>query len=786
MILEKVRIEDFRSHRLTELSFNEGITVIIGGNGSGKTSILDAINFALFKQKPEKVNMDDVIRRGSKETKVTVIFHANGRRFKVVRGRRPKKPIGSALYEVNNSKENLIAEGEDEITDEIQRITNLNGEIFTSAIYIRQGEIDKLLSATPSVRKGHIGKLLGAEDLENAHMRMRDLIDGYTIKIEGMKNVYEDIKKVRDALDKEKSAISEIKSGLTDVEGRLKRKRQMSEETEQKIEELELLKDLENDMGKNQAEMTRLSEKIGEITRYETLLKETTDAFNRYVETENEIEKIKEKRTGLLKYLEREARLKEDIDKDKKRLGEINRFISNTLDKTSRILERKIEAYEELQRVRHKELKMRETELKELLKEKEKLASRIGKLEGKNEETKKSVEELEATKDRCPVCSARLTQEHKDKLLENYSKKLRKNGGQISFLKDKLKESTKDESQLEELIKRLKEINLELIKSKFDERPKLEKEIEKREEEIEKNKKFIEESAILEKELKKKEAKKESLKEGNERYIGAKQFLRKNLPEKEDIKKKIKELESKIEKRQDTIKNLYKKMGYTPEATLELKKLKIKKRHLLEEVTKLEKAMSGGESVINEKKKRVKDLQRDQKKLKEKRKELKKLEEFKVFLNKIRGFFHKDVMQKELRMRSRPLVEGYTREVFDSFDLPYSDIALTEDFDLVAYGPLGETRSEMLSGGERIAASLALRIGIAKALSGSAMELIILDEPTTHLDVVRRQDLVEIIKRLSSIPQTIVVTHDREFENAADTLIEVEKSKGISTARYAE
>ena len=167
MILEKVKIEDFRSHRLTKLSFNEGITVIIGGNGSGKTSILDAINFALFKQKPEKVNMDDVIRRGSKETKVTVIFHANGRKFKVVRGRRPKKPIGSALYEINNSKENLIAEGEDEITDEIQRISNLNGEIFTSAIYIRQGEIDKLLSATPSVRKGHIGKLLGAEDLEN-------------------------------------------------------------------------------------------------------------------------------------------------------------------------------------------------------------------------------------------------------------------------------------------------------------------------------------------------------------------------------------------------------------------------------------------------------------------------------------------------------------------------------------------------------------------------------------------------------------------------------------------
>ncbi|MEE9474201.1 MAG: hypothetical protein V3V36_00865, partial [Candidatus Hydrothermarchaeaceae archaeon] len=60
------------------------------------------------------------------------------------------------------------------------------------------------------------------------------------------------------------------------------------------------------------------------------------------------------------------------------------------------------------------------------------------------------------------------------------------------------------------------------------------------------------------------------------------------------------------------------------------------------------------------------------------------------------------------------------------------------------------------------------------------MELIILDEPTIHLDSQRRRDLVEIIKKLSSIPQTIVVTHDKEFEQAADRLILVEKVRGIS------
>jgi exonuclease SbcC len=127
-----------------------------------------------------------------------------------------------------------------------------------------------------------------------------------------------------------------------------------------------------------------------------------------------------------------------------------------------------------------------------------------------------------------------------------------------------------------------------------------------------------------------------------------------------------------------------------------------------------------------------------------------------------------------------PLIEAYTKEIFDMFDLPYTDIELTDDFNVALFGSHGEESVDMLSGGERIASALALRIGIAKALSGSAMELIILDEPTIHLDSQRRRDLVEIIKKLSSIPQTIVVTHDKEFEQAADRLILVEKVRGIS------
>jgi exonuclease SbcC len=221
------------------------------------------------------------------------------------------------------------------------------------------------------------------------------------------------------------------------------------------------------------------------------------------------------------------------------------------------------------------------------------------------------------------------------------------------------------------------------------------------------------------------------------------------------------------------------KLGYEPDEN-ELRECKEKHRQIWDELSALEKEKVKKESIMHEKNKRIEEYERDLANLEEKKRESEALTEFLYFLEKVRRIFHKDYLQRDLRLKSKPLIERYAREIFGSFNLPYSDLMLTDDFNIVLYGPEGEESVEMLSGGERISSALALRMGIAKALSGPAMELIILDEPTIHLDAQRRQELVEIIKRLSSIPQTIVVTHDKEFEQAADRLISVEKVNGIS------
>lgn len=226
MIIEEVKIRDFRSHKNTTVQFDEGIHVIVGDNGSGKTSILDAINFALFKQKPNKdVNVDDLIRRGAEECEVSVVFHSNGKKYKAVRGRKIGKAHGSGLYLLENG-ETLLVRGEDEVTKEIEEILKVNGDLFTSAIYIKQGEIDRLISATPSTRKEHIGKLLGTEDLERAYQKMVEILRDYRIKIEGYRKLPEELEDRKKKIEKETEEINLLKGELEKIETALEAKKQ--------------------------------------------------------------------------------------------------------------------------------------------------------------------------------------------------------------------------------------------------------------------------------------------------------------------------------------------------------------------------------------------------------------------------------------------------------------------------------------------------------------------------------------------------------------------------------
>ena len=149
-------------------------------------------------------------------------------------------------------------------------------------------------------------------------------------------------------------------------------------------------------------------------------------------------------------------------------------------------------------------------------------------------------------------------------------------------------------------------------------------------------------------------------------------------------------------------------------------------------------------------------------------------------LSHIRSLYSKNGIQKDLRNISRPLIQKYTKQFFNEFNFNYSDLTIDEEYDVTVYGPEGESSLSMVSGGEKIAIALALRLGITQAMANGELDTILLDEPTIHLDSARRHELINLLKDMSVLPQMIIVTHEPQLENAADNLIKVEKENGIS------
>jgi exonuclease SbcC len=81
-----------------------------------------------------------------------------------------------------------------------------------------------------------------------------------------------------------------------------------------------------------------------------------------------------------------------------------------------------------------------------------------------------------------------------------------------------------------------------------------------------------------------------------------------------------------------------------------------------------------------------------------------------------------------------------------------------------------------LSGGEQMSAALAVRLALLKQLSD--VRIAFFDEPTTNLDIERRERLAEEVSRITerqTFDQLFVISHDDTFENYADHIVEVGK-----------
>ena len=894
MIIEHLHMENFKSHKNTLIEFDTGISLIIGGNGAGKSSILEAVSFALFKQHTSK-RIDQLITIGKKRMSVEIQFNANGRTYRVLRER--TKTSSKAIMSIKESgRFQPLVSGDKQVTTEIQNLLEMDGDLFLNAVYVRQGEIADLIEKTSSEKKQMIGRLLGIDSLEKAWKNMKIILDKYNenkLKLEGKLESFEDLKNEKTSKIKQEGQLNiEIKNINRKIEEKIidtnltrekmeildkrgleyeklttilyskesfkeqhentkkdldfqfkeiNRKEQEIIKLKPKLKKLDVLKSLQEKLKelKNlKKDQERLNTVLNDIQRFEKVLNENEVYYNDYSLLDSEInslqyakDQFEGSRVLSEEYTERRLKIESEMNKFIGKIKEI-------LEKSNEILDTHFNSVEEFKNYLSTFKPELEAEIQETSEYIHDMQKELSNIKGKNQDLRKPIKDLELVKELCPICKSPINPEKRNELIKDYQSEIEANISRSKELKEKLLEIEAKKANLDSKQSKIQKINVGILNEYLKSVEEDNKEIENINSSLTDLQGKISVLEDIERDINDKKSQRDNIKINYENYIAAKgsveslgdigehsSHLDQINTSVRDIKKKITSL---MEIAGDSVENIPEEIVYLEEMNQRYQRLLgevSQKDNLLQRQKENENLIKSTLEEIENLKKNIEDLkysekshervkndwnlkneelnqltrkkhtltgQIDQlsisiKELKGKielfqkyENELKNLKDFLKLLTLIRDLYGKDGVQKDLRNISRPLIEEKTRDLFERFNFEYSDIKLDDDYDVIIYGPNGESSLDMISGGEKIAVALALRLGITQVLSGGSLELIMLDEPTIHLDAYRRQELIDLLKKMSIIPQMIIVTHDTDLEDAADHILRIEKEDGAS------
>ena len=791
MMIQKVRLINFVSHRDTSLEIPHGLTAVIGRNGAGKTSILDAISYALFKQH-SRGRDENLNNRRASSAQVQLQFSSNGRSYEITwrieRGRRAR----AILKDAESGSPILIDAGERTAIPEMEKILGISREVFLNAAYIRQGEIARLLEARPAERKELISKLLGIDALEKIWESLRTPIRVLEERVERLreeagrrleleevlKDVSSRLSESENLLREKKDELGKLEERLKEVEGKLRR----LEEERARAESLrEAISKLEKLIDRRREELSGAERELKLVEEAERKVSELRGAAEERSRLESEVEELRGRISEMRVVKDREKMLRRRAAEISDEISSLKGFIEDSLKVLEKCLQpepvSEDEFSEKLSEAIEEHRRMRD-ELRDKIR---RVVEEVGSLQGRRRTLLNHLEELEAGGSLCPLCRRPMSSEHREKLLESIRSELAEVEERIKVLEVEREELELDSQRISSMLERLSKLDPERFQESLSRIRSLESELSKLEEELseirgesldELEKRFEERLSKL------KEAERKIIKLEKEKGLIEK------LGSAETIRRKVDRLTSEIselENKKRWMEERMSKLEYDPEAY----------RRLREEENSILREVSGLKAEASALSQRIEDLRSEKKRaldglaeVEKAERALKALESYVRSLKNIRECFGKNGVQRHARALAKKSIEYYSKRFLQFFSLIYSDLKLDEDYNVYLYGPFGEQSIDSLSGGEKTAVALCLRLGIAAALIGDQIGCILMDEPTTHLDPERRRELIKLLTNFRGerglIPQAIIVTHDPEVEQAADQVYHVTLKEGYS------
>ncbi len=411
----RLELEGFTVYKKPQVIDFEKLSffIIQGKTGAGKTSIVDAITYALYGKVPRYGSSRNttslVLSKGSKKLRVSLEFSVRGKKFKIERFFREKPKEDIVRVEESGKRLNLK---KNQVESWVEKITGLDYRTFTKVILLPQGEFDRLLKPTsPKERREILINLLDLEIFE----KIRQLASEACKEMEGEKKA---------------------------LEGEFEGLKSITEESIRKLEEQKL--SVQEDIKKLSGTIGELEEKLKLSKKKEELLRERESLSEEIKALEDRSADIQEKKKKLelakkiapfIPFLERSERLAEE-------LREL-RLLREKLIKDSLKLKGELEnVKEELQKIEeeYSELPQMREELNKLNLKKEKLLMA-------NEELDK-ISILEED-----ILSLRKTLEDKEAKLSECEERLLKGEKLLEEVKAELQSIDFDEDGYERLIR---------------------------------------------------------------------------------------------------------------------------------------------------------------------------------------------------------------------------------------------------------------------------------------------------------------------------------------------
>ena len=773
MILTKLTLKNFKKYKTKEFIFDEGLIGIIGKNGAGKSTIFEAILFALYGELKTK-GYKEIIKNTSALPKDNVLvefeFEFENNIYKIKREFRGKNLTPKAEIYKNDE---LIVTSVKEVNRYIVSLIKMNKSGFLNTLFASQKELTSLSNLNKDDRKKLIRKLLGFDKIDIVEIEIKEIIK----RLKGELNLYNnDILLSNEEINYKQKELNNLNLQKDDI-------------NKSKIDEnykLEIIK-------KEIIELKTL------ISEYDKKAKQKLKHQNKLSLINNDIQNAKNnlnelnntKKELLIKQVEYEAQkfIKDEYLSLKELLQNQRILRDKYLQKNSLL------KTQELLRDRYKELKQKVEILKQEIIKKDNISKNIDllhheinslenqkkeledKIAGENKLIKdtqnkiKNIEKL-GKESACPICTRPLLDEYENvlnslfaEIQNNYKKNIDDYQLSLNKIIEKLNIKKNEFKKLDN--------SLAILKSKQEDLKKLKKEFKEVEKQgiLNKNKIKNLEVEYDEKYHFKIEEEFKSLEEKYNKLL----ILENEIKRIENIDKNINIENNKINILQNELLNLQnQKIEYDENKhhnlTKQFEELEIQKDKLLKTINEIEIKLKTNEYKIKE---IIKELDKNNemlKKVEEIQKDILDYEKLKTHLNSFKN---------KLNSKIAPRISTIASDLFTKITKGrYQHIEISDEFDFYIYDDNQKYPIERFSGGEIDLANLVLRIAISKTLMElngmSSISFLAFDEVFGSQDEDRRLQILQAFHTIKEqYKQIFLISHEIDIKEMFEKVIEI-------------